>query len=136
VVGNAIEQGSCEPLGAEDLGPLVEGKLAGDQRRGSLVALADGFEEQLGAGLRQRHVAQFVDDQQFTSSELLLESAQIFLVVGLDQFADWGGRSDEADPVATLTSRQAERQANVGLAGATVAKQQDAFLVIQLLDAG
>jgi len=61
VVGDAIEQCAGEPFGAEDLGPLVEWQVAGDQRRGALVALADGLEEQLGSGLRQRHISQFVD---------------------------------------------------------------------------
>jgi hypothetical protein len=32
VVCNAVEQSSGEPLRAEDLGPLVEGQVAGDER--------------------------------------------------------------------------------------------------------
>ena len=31
VVGEPVEQGSSEALGAEDLGPLLEGQVAGDQ---------------------------------------------------------------------------------------------------------
>jgi hypothetical protein len=31
VVGEAVEQGSGEAFGAEDLGPLLEGQIAGDQ---------------------------------------------------------------------------------------------------------
>ena len=31
VVGEAVEQGSGEALGAEDLGPPLEGKVAGGQ---------------------------------------------------------------------------------------------------------
>ena len=128
VVGDAVEQCAGEPLGAEDLGPLVEGQVAGDQRRGALVALADGLEEQLGAGLRQRHIAQFVDDQQLVGGELLLEAPQVLLVAGLDQFADQSGGGDEANAMAALTSCQTERQGDVGLAGAAVAEQQDVFL--------
>ena len=30
-MGNPVEQRASEPLGAEDLGPLLEGKIAGDQ---------------------------------------------------------------------------------------------------------
>ena len=51
-----------------------KGRLLVIERRGALVALADGLEEQLGAGLRQRHIAQFVDDQQFVGGHLLLEA--------------------------------------------------------------
>ena len=31
VVGEAVEQGSGKALGAKDLGPLLEGQVAGDQ---------------------------------------------------------------------------------------------------------
>ena len=31
VVGEPVEQGSSEALGAEDFGPLLEGQVAGDQ---------------------------------------------------------------------------------------------------------
>ena len=51
VMGKPVQQGAGEPFGAEDIGPFVEGQVAGDQRRGALIALADGLEEQLGAGL-------------------------------------------------------------------------------------
>ena len=64
VVGDAIEQCAGEPFGAEDISPLVGGQIAGDERGTSLVALADGLEQQFGARLRQRHVAELVDDQQ------------------------------------------------------------------------
>ena len=41
VVG-ARSSSAPEPLGAEDLRPLVARQVAGDQRRGALAALADG----------------------------------------------------------------------------------------------
>ena len=131
MVGDAVEQGAGEPLGAEDLGPFVEGQVAGDQRRGAFVALADGLEEQLGAGLRQRHIAQFVDDQQFIGGQLLLEAQQVLFVAGLDQFADQRGGGDEANAMAALTSGQTQRQGDVRLAGAAVAEQQDVLLAGQ-----
>ena len=123
MVGDAIEQCAGEPFGAEDLGPLVEGQIACDQRRGALVALADGLEEQLGSGFRQGHITQFVDDQQFVSGKLLLEASQVLLVASLDQFADQCSGGDEADAMAALTRCQTERQSDVGLAGAAVAEQ-------------
>ena len=45
VVGKPVQQGAGEPLGAEDLGPFVEGQVAGHQDRGAFVALAEDFEE-------------------------------------------------------------------------------------------
>ena len=44
-VSEAVQEGTGEPLRAEDLGPLVEGRVGGDQDRSSLVALAEDFEQ-------------------------------------------------------------------------------------------
>ena len=73
-MGEAIEKGSGQTLGAEHLGPLIEGQIACDDDRSLLVTLAEHLEEQLGAGLRERDEAQLVDDQQFVSAELLLQA--------------------------------------------------------------
>ena len=50
VVSKAIEQRASEALGGEHTGPLVEGEVAGDDNRAALIALAEDFEQQLGAG--------------------------------------------------------------------------------------
>ena len=47
VVGEAIEERAGEALGAEHLGPFVEGQIGGDQGRAPLVALAEHLEQQL-----------------------------------------------------------------------------------------
>ena len=52
-VSEAVQQGAGQPLRAEDLGPLVEGQVGGDQDRPSLVSLAEDLEEDLRAGLNQ-----------------------------------------------------------------------------------
>ena len=64
-VSEAVQQGAGQPLRAEDLGPLVEGQIGGDQYRPSLVSLAEDLEEELSAGLGERYEAQLVDDEQF-----------------------------------------------------------------------
>ena len=38
-MGQSVEQRPGQALGTERLGPLVEGKIRGDQNRGALVAL-------------------------------------------------------------------------------------------------
>ena len=48
MMGETIQQGSGEPFRAEDLGPLVEGRIGGDQDGAPLVALAEDLEEQFG----------------------------------------------------------------------------------------
>ena len=126
-MGEPVEQGAGEPFGAEDLGPFLEGQVRGYQGRAALVALAEHLEEQLGAGLRQGHEAQFIDDEQFVAGDLLLEAEQLFLVAGLDQLADQCGGSGEAHAVTTLAGSQAESQSDVRFPCAAVAQQQDVF---------
>src|SRR3974377_462058 len=74
MMGQAIEQGAGEPLGSEYAGPFVERQIAGHEGRAPFVTLAEDLEQQLGAGLRQRHITEFVDDQQLVGGELSLQT--------------------------------------------------------------
>ena len=51
----------------------------------------------ISAGLRQRHISKFVDDQQLVTGELALQAEKPFLVAGLDQFVHEGGGGREAN---------------------------------------
>ena len=62
MVGEAVQQSPGQAFRAEYLRPLIERQVGGHQDRAPLVALAEDFEQQLGAGLRERHEAEFVDD--------------------------------------------------------------------------
>ena len=68
-MGEAVEESAGKPLGAEHLGPFVEGQIGGDQGRAPLVALAEHLEQEFGTGLGQRHEAEFVDDQKLVGGE-------------------------------------------------------------------
>ena len=91
-VGEAVQQGAGEPLGAEDLRPLVEGQIGGDQDGSSLVALAEDLEEELGPCLGERDEAQLVDDEQLEPGKPLLEVEQTPLVSGWPRSAHAPGR--------------------------------------------
>ena len=97
VMGQPVEQGASETFGGEHAGPLVERQVAGDDGGAALVALAEHLEQQLGAGLRQRHVAEFVDDQELVAGKLALKPQQSLVVARLDQFVHHGRRGGEAD---------------------------------------
>ena len=136
VVGEAVEESAGKPLGAEHLGPFVEGQIGGDQGRAPLVSLAEHLEQELGAGLGQRHEAEFVDDQKLVGGELLLEPQQLLVIAGLDEFVDQCGGGDEADREALLAGRQAETEGDVGLAGAAVAERDEVLAALDVLAAG
>jgi hypothetical protein len=69
VVREATEQCTGEPLGVEDGCPVLEGEVRCHDRGASLVALRDDLEQELGSGLRERHVAKLVDDQELQLGE-------------------------------------------------------------------
>src|SRR6266478_4698488 len=85
VVCQPVEQRAGQPLGPEHAGPLVERQIAGDEGGAALVTLAEDLEQELGAGRRQGHIAEFVDDQQLVGRQLALQAEQSLLVPGLDQ---------------------------------------------------
>jgi hypothetical protein len=51
---------------------IPQRKIRRDDGRAAFVTLAEYFEEKLRAGLRERHIAEFVDDEQFDGGELRL----------------------------------------------------------------
>ena len=102
-MGQAVEHGTAKALRSEDLSPRVEGSVRGNAERAARVALGNGFEAHVGARLRARHEALFVEGQHLLAGELLLKALQAALVCGLDAFMDkarprwWRRSSDPSD---------------------------------------
>src|SRR5215472_11662925 len=106
-----VSRSSSAPVNLSDPNTPVHssnGRLEVD--RAALVTLAEDLEQQLRAGRRQRYIPELVDDQQLVGRQLALEAEQSFLVPGLDQLMDHGGRGGEADRQTLLTSRQPQPQ--------------------------
>ena len=132
VMGQPVEPRASQPFGAEDLGPFVEGQIRGHARRGLLVALGEDLEQQLGAGLRQRDVAELVHDQYILRDELLLHAQQALVIPGLEQVVHQRGGGGEAHPRAFLTGRQPQRQRQMRLARAGVAQRQHVLSPVEI----
>jgi hypothetical protein len=64
VVDEPIDQGGRDHRVAEDLAPLLEAAVAGDDDRAALVAAGNEREEQVGGLALQGQVADLVDDQE------------------------------------------------------------------------
>ena len=58
----AIEQRAGQTLIAEDARPFLEWQIRRDDGRATFVTLAEYFKQKLRAGLRERHITEFVDD--------------------------------------------------------------------------
>ena len=82
VVGEPVKQSAGEPLGAEHVGPLVEGQVGGDQDGAPFVALAEDLEEEFSPGGGQGDEAQLINDQQPEAGQLPLQVEQRSFVPG------------------------------------------------------
>ena len=60
----AIEQRGDGRRVAEELAPILDGPVRGDERRGTLVATHDDLEEILARGGRELTHAEVVDDEE------------------------------------------------------------------------
>jgi hypothetical protein len=67
----AIEKRAGQTLIAEDARPFLEWKIRRDDGRATFVTLAEYFKQKLRA--RERHIAEFVDDEEFDGGELRLQ---------------------------------------------------------------
>ena len=87
VVGEPVKQSAGEPLGAEHVGPLVEGQVGGDQDGAPFVALAEDLEEEFRTGGGEGDEAQLVDDEKPEAGQLPLQVEQPAIVSGLQRSA-------------------------------------------------
>src|SRR5690349_5580277 len=102
VMGKPIEESAGQTVVPEHHGPFVERQVRGDDGGATLVPLAEGFEQKFAARGGERHVAEFVDDQQPVGLDLLLKLEQAPFVTGLQQLMDQTGGGGEAHREAAL----------------------------------
>ena len=129
VMSEAVEQCAGQPLRAKHGCPFVERQIAGDDRGAALVALREDLEQQFGPGRRQRHVAEFINDQQLITGKLALNPKQPLLVTSLKEFVDQRRRRDEADRKPLLAGSEPKAECDVAFAGARVADRDDVLAV-------
>ena len=72
-VGEAVEQRGRHFGIDEDARPFAESEIGGDDDRGPLVETADQVEEQLAASLREGQIAEFVEDDEVETREIVGE---------------------------------------------------------------
>ena len=90
VVQQAVQDGGGQDRIVEGLAPIQEALVGGDDQAGALVATHHQTEEQAGFELRERQVADLVDDEHLGVGELLQGALQAVLVEGLDQTGHQG----------------------------------------------
>ena len=107
-----VDQGGGDHGVAEDLAPLLEAAVAGDDDRAAFVAAGDEREEQVGGLAFQWEVADLVDDQQavaFEPSEFVVERVAVLGDLETGDPLLGGGERDAVAGVAGL-DRQGDRE--------------------------
>jgi hypothetical protein len=103
----------------------IEGRISGKCRTDyAIIRMVEYFEEEFGAGLGKRHIAEFVDDKQFDDGELGLELAQTPLVARFHQLMNEPGRREEGNGEAMLAGGEAKRQTRIHLARAGITQRR------------
>jgi hypothetical protein len=100
VMGQPVEHGGGHLGVAEDLRPIGEGEIGGDQQRGVLVELADQMEQQLSTGLAERQIAKFVDEDEVVAQQLLGQPAALARGLLLLELVDQIDEVEEPPPGA------------------------------------
>jgi hypothetical protein len=117
LIGEPIEHSLAEPCVGEDLGPLGEGQVGGDDDGGLLGSLCDDLEQQLGSDLGQWNVAKFIDDDQFHAGPAGQHAAQTLLPLCFDELVDERGGGREANSPALTTGSDRQAGGEMTLAG-------------------
>ncbi len=123
LVDEAIGDGASSSLVVEELAPVFEGEVGGDDGGGALVALVEDLVEQVGAARVEGEVAELVDQEQVVAgpgSEAPGE--RVFGLAG-DEVVDEICGYDEADAVAAEAGELAEGVGEMGLADAARADE-------------
>ena len=129
----AVEERGGDDEVAEDVSPLGEAAVRGEDHGAPLITGVDELEEQIAAARNDREVADFVDNEQGEAAEVSDSLAQSALAFGPGERGDDVGEGAEVDAAASFHRLDAERQAEMGLAGAGWTDQVDGLGAIDEL---
>jgi hypothetical protein len=114
-VGEPVQESPGHALSLENLAPLAERQVAGDEHTGTLVAVAEDPEQEFDATATERHISQLVADQQVRPLQLPEEFVQRVLLLSLFELADQLRRREEAHPQTLSASSLAQGDGDVTL---------------------
>jgi hypothetical protein len=112
VVDEPVDQGRGHHRVAQDLVPLLEGAVRGDDDRAACVAARDEREQQVGRLALERQVADLVDDEQVVALEAAQLALELVSVLRRLEPGDPFLGSGEGDAVALLAGpdRECDRE--------------------------
>ena len=131
VMQQPIDERSGHDLVAQDLAPLLEAFIGGQHSGCALIAPVDELEEEHGAGLADRQVADLVDDQERRIGEDLEAASQLAGGLGFFERGDEVGQSAVVDSAPALGRGSGEADREMRLADARRAEEDHVLLTLQ-----
>ena len=113
----AVEQRGGDDGIAEDVSPLGEAAVRGEDHGALFVASIDELEEEIAAAGNDRELADLVDNEQGEAAEVSDSLAKGAVAFGFDEGCDDVGERAEVDAAAGFDRLDAEGEAQVRLAG-------------------
>src|SRR2546427_727942 len=116
VMQQPIEDRRSEDVIAEDLAPLTDKLVGGDEKAALLVAASDELEEEMRRSLLEGQIAELVEDEELglgVESELVGELA---IELGAGERAEQRGGAGEKHRMTRLDDGASEGDGEVGLA--------------------
>ena len=118
VVGEAVDDCCAQAGVGEGVGPGGEGLVGGDRDGVLLLSFGEDLEQQFGASPVEFQVAELVNHEEVDAAVAVDGLGELFLVGGFDELVHEPGGEGVSDAVALLGGGGAERDEQVGLAGA------------------
>ncbi len=120
----------------EEVSPILEGQIGGDDGCRALIAAIEELVEQIGAARVEAEVAELVDEDEIWASPEVEASSEGVSLGGGDKLVDEIGGEGEADGVAADASELAEGVGEVGLADAARADEDAVGLLLDEVECG
>ena len=103
MVRQAVQEGRCHAFALEDLTPVAERQIAGQQQAAAFIAIGEDLKQQLRTAAAERQVSQFIHDQQIRAVQLRqISIKQVRLLLLFEQIHQSCG-GEEADRVSLAT---------------------------------
>lgn len=113
-----IEDGRSDRIIIEDLAPILERAVGGEDHGALFVPVGHDLEEKVGAILVERQEAQLIDDEEFRRTETVDGARKRVIGLGGGEGVDEVGGGDPEGFDLVLAGGVGEGQSDVGLADA------------------
>ena len=125
MVRQSVQQSGRHAFSLEDLAPVAERKVAGDQQTATFVPIGEYLEQKLGPGPTERQITQLVDDQKVEFVQTLQHPIQSELFLSLFKLSHKRGRSEKLRPQSVSTGTKPQRNREMCFPRSRLAQQAD-----------